>query len=122
MNKSDLWQSAIDIVVEKENNYWTWRLEEADERDNWMTKRQRKMLKDSDNHQFNVKKEYAILIAKQEKNKKAKTKRVEAPKKKWFNHIGVKWRYVLLEEITEDMKEKEDQWGIEYADYLHDLK
>ena len=41
------------------------------------------------------------------------------PIEKYLNYLQ---KSVLVSEITEEMADKEEQWGIDYWDYLHDLK
>ena len=41
------------------------------------------------------------------------------PTVKYFNYLQ---KSVLITEITEEMADREEQWWIDYWDYLHDLK
>ncbi len=124
MNKSDLRSTARDIVMNREANYWNVREDEDQKEDNWLTKRQNKMLSDSDNYEKNVKREYAILINNNKEYKKINLRNLpdSSGSKKWFNHIGVRGEYVPVEEITEELEEKEEEWWITYSEFLHDNK
>jgi len=41
------------------------------------------------------------------------------PKEKYLNYLQ---KSVLVSDITEEMAEKEEEWGILYHDYLNELK
>ena len=41
------------------------------------------------------------------------------PKEKYLNYLQ---KSVLVSDITEEMADKEEEWGILYHDYLNDLK
>lgn len=123
MNKTDIRNTAIDIVVQRQQSYWSWRREEEDEHDWVMTKGQRKMLEDSQNWERDIKREYWILINKKQSKKIDLNNLIDKSNdKKWFCHLWERGRFVLKEEITQEMIEREEEWWIEYSEFLHDNK
>ena len=110
--------------MDREANFWNVREDEDQKEDNWLTKRQNKMLSDSDNYEKNVKREYGKLIQNYKHPVKIDLKNLpdNSGSKKWFNRIGIRGEYVPLEEITEELEEKEEEWGINYSEFLHDNK
>ena len=51
--------------------------------------------------------------------KEAELRRKLKPKTKYINYLQ---KRVLVSEITQEMKDKDEEWWIDYWDYLHDLK
>ncbi len=94
-------------------------------KEEYRTKDINEVLKKVENDKFSLvitdeqeKREYFEVMQKR-RQFEAKVKSVWEPKDKYLNYLQ---KRVLKTDITPEMQEKEEQWGIDYADYLHDLK